>query len=187
MIDFSEIKLGKVVLFNDSPCVIIKCDFKRMQQAKPTKACILKNLITGNNVDYTYKSGESVEEAALQKRKASFMYSNDDELFFMIDDTFETVEIPRELLGDRADYLKDELPVVIQYFNDNPISIELPIKIDYVITETSDVVKGNSVSDISKDATIESGKIVKVPGFIKVGETVTINTETDEYAGRVTS
>jgi elongation factor P len=187
MLDFSEIKLGKVVQFNNNPCVIVKCDFLRMQQRKPVKKCVMKNLITGNNVDYSFKSGESVEEADLAKRMATFMYKTGEVLSFMESETYETVEIPGSIMADKVDYLKEGLEIAIIYFNENPISIDLPIKISYKVILTADVDKGNTVQGVMKDATIEAGKVVKVPGFIKIGEQILVNTVEDEYSERDTS
>lgn len=187
MIDFSEIKLGKVVIFNDKPCLITKCDFLRKQQRKPVKKCILKNIVTNNSYEYSYKSGETVEEAELEKMPSTFMYSTGDTLSFMSSTTYETVEVPKEMLGDKSDYLKDSLEVTIVFFDGKPISVDLPIKISYKIIETVDVDKGNTVQGVMKDAKIETGKIVKVPGFIKMGEKVIINTVEDEYSERDTS
>jgi len=184
MLDFSDIKLGKVIQFNNSPCVIIKCDFLRMQQRKPVKKCILKNLINNSNVDYSFKSGENVEEADLRKEKASFMYRNGDDLSFMLSENYETVDISVKMLDDKEGYLKEGLEVVVVYFNDKAISVELPVKISLEIAYTTEVIKGNSVSDIQKDAELETGLIVKVPGFIKTGESVVMNTDTNEYVER---
>lgn len=186
MLDFSEIKLGKVVQFNNQPCVITKCEFLRMQQRKPVKKCILKNLVTGNNVEYSFKSGESVEEADLKREVATFMYENGESLSFMLTSSYETVDIPREMLGDKTGYLKEGLEVAIIYFNEGPISVELPIKVAFTVVETPDQVsKGNTSAGVMKDAVLETGKIVQVPAFIKQGETILVNTIEDEYVERV--
>jgi elongation factor P len=182
--DFSEIKLGSVVVYNNQPCVIIKCDFLRMQQRKPVKKCILKNLVTSTNEHYSFKSGESIEEAELNREKATFMYQSGDLLSFMITNSYETVEIESSILDDKTGYLKEGLEVQIVYFNDSPISIDLPIKIPFKVTQTSPAVKGNSVNSITKDATIETGKVIKVPAFITEGETIVVNTIEDEYVER---
>ncbi len=187
MLNFPDIKLGKVVNFNGQPSVIIKCDFLRMQQRKPVKKCVLKNLVSGGNLEYSFKSGEAVEEADLRREPASFMYKTGEELSFMLSNSYETIELPASMLGDKVDYLKDGLDVFLQYFNDNPISIDLPIKISYKIIETSNVEKGNTVSGVLKEAKIETGKMVRVPAFIKTGESVIINTVEDEYSERDTS
>lgn len=182
--DFSEIKLGSVIVYNNQPCLIIKCEFLRMQQRKPVKKCILKNLITGNNEHYSFKSGETVEEADLRREPASFMYRQGDTLAFMLANTFETVELDIGIMDDKADYLKEGLDVSIVFFNENPISVDLPIKIAYTIIDTAPAVKGNTVHNLTKDATIETGKIIKVPAFIDRGDVVLINTIEDEYVER---
>jgi elongation factor P len=184
MLDFSEIKLGKVVQYNGQPCVITKCDFLRMQMRKPVKKCILKNLITGNNVDYSFKSGEAVEEADLKREPATFLYQTGNELSFLISSSYETVEVPAEVMGDKISYLREGQEVIIQYFNDNPISVDLPVKISFKVIQTDEVAKGNTVNGVQKEATIETGRIVRVPSFIKQGEKVVINTIEDEYVER---
>ena len=74
MLDFSDIKIGSVIIFNNQPCVVTKCDFLRMQQRKPVKKCVLKNLVTNNNIEYNFKSGESVEEALAQSTSYFYVY-----------------------------------------------------------------------------------------------------------------
>jgi len=187
MLDFSEIKMGKVVEFNSQPCVILKADLLKMNRAKPTKKVKMRNLITGGVVEYNFKSGESVEEADLRKEKASFMYQNGDEISFMLSETYETIEVRTDMMEGKEGYLKEGLDVTVVYFNDGVISVELPIKVSYEVTHTTEVAKGNSVSDIQKDAELETGLVVKVPGFIKTGESVIMNTDTDEYVERDTS
>ncbi|GAB4144503.1 MAG: elongation factor P [Patescibacteria group bacterium] len=158
-----------------------------MQQRKPVKKCILKNLVTGRSTEYSFKSGESVEEADLRRDKASFMYKSGEDLSFMVESTFETIELPEEMLGDKAGYLKEGLDVFILYFNDQPISVDLPIKISYKVIEADPGIKGNSSSNVMKDAVIETGKTVRVPLFIEPGENIVINTVEDEYVGREAS
>ena len=187
MLDFSDIKLGKVVVYNGHPCVIIKCDFQKCQMRKPVKKSTMKNLLSGSNVDYSFKSGDSIEEADLRREKASFLYQTGEELSFMLTDTYETIDVSATMLGDKIGYLKEGLEVDVLYFNDVAISIDLPIKISFLITDTMDVATGNTVSNVMKEATVETGMIVKVPPFIKVGDRVIIKVEDDEYAERDTS
>lgn len=187
MIDFSEISLGKVIVYNDKPCVITKCDFSRMQQRKPVKKCTLKNLMTGNSYDYSFKSGESVEEADMEKVLATFIYKTNDSVNFMRSDTYESIDVNIDLLSDKVDYLKEGLEMTLLFFNGEIISVELPVKVSYKIVETNEVEKGNTVQGVLKDAVIETGKVVKVPSFIKVGEKVIINTVENQYTERDTS
>ncbi len=184
MLQFPQIKLGSIINYNDAPCLVVKCDFMKVNRGKPVKQCTMKNLLTGGNFNYSFKSGESIEEADMKKELATFLYISGDSLSFMVSSTYETVELNTEMLGDKADYLKEGLEVHIVYFNDNPISVDLPIKISYTITQTSPAVKGNSVNNITKEAMLETGKVVKVPAFIEEGEKVLINTIEDEYVER---
>jgi len=186
MLNFPDIKLGSVVSFNNQPCVITSCEFLRMQQRKPVKKCKMKNLITGSNQEYSFKSGEAIEEADLRREPATFMYSDSDTISFMLTNSYETVDLPKEILGDKTGYIKESLEVNIMYFNDAPISVDLPIKISYKIIHTTESARGNTVSDVLKEATIETGKVVRVPNFIKEGEKVMINTVEDEYVSRDT-
>jgi elongation factor P len=184
MLDFTEIKLGKVITYQGSPCVVTKCEFLQVQQRKPVKKCIMKNLLSGASLEYSFKSGESIEEADMKRDRAMFMYESGDDLSFMLVDTYETVDIPKSMLEGKIGYLTNSLRVEILSFNDQPISVELPIKVTLVVTNTTEAVKGNTVSDVSKDAVVETGATVKVPAFIKIGDKIIYNTSQDEYAGR---
>jgi elongation factor P len=184
MLDFSEIKMGKVIEYKGQPCVIIKCDFMRMQASKPTKKCMLKNLVSGSNLEYTFKSGEKVDEADLRKDKATFLYQTGSQYSFMHSDTYETVNIGEDLLEGSSLYLKEGLEVHLVYFNDEVIAVDLPLKVVYTITYTEDAAKGNTVNNVLKDATLETGKVIKVPAFIKIDDTIRVNTQTDEYVER---
>ena len=188
MLNFPDIKIGSVVNYNNQPCVVTKCDFLRMQQRKPVKKCVLKNLVTGSNLEYNFKSGESVEEADLRKGAATYMYQTEDSISFMLTDTFETVDLPKDILGGKEGYLKEALEVQILYFNDQPIAVELPIKISFEVINTEQSVdRGNTSSNVFKDATLETGLKVKAPSFIKIGEKVIFNTIEDEYVSRDTT
>ena len=184
MLNFTDIKLGKILVLNNQPHVVTYCYFSKVTKGKPTKKCKFKNLITGSNIDYTVKTGESFDEADYKKEKATFMYAAGDEYSFMLVETFETVDINKDMIGGKEGYLTEGLEVFVIYYNDNPISVELPIKVSLKVTYTTDAARGNTVSDVFKDAVVETGITVKVPGFIKNDEYVIINTVEDECQGR---
>jgi elongation factor P len=182
MLSFSDIKIGKVVMFNNKPCVVVKADLRSQPRLAAVKNAILKDLVTGQNYPKTFNASESIEEGNLVKAKANFLYQNGDELSFMLVETFETVE----MVGEQIGFLKEGLEVTIHYFNDSPISIELPIKISFKVTLTNDVTKGNTVGNLMKDATLETGIVVKVPQFINFGDMIIIKTEDGQYCERDT-
>jgi elongation factor P len=187
MLNFSDIKIGKVVIFNDKPCIVTKSELRVQPRLAAVKNVMLKDLITGHNYPKNFSASESIEEGNLVKAKGSFMYQNGDELSFMLAETYETVEIPVAMLGGKEVYLKEGLEVDIAYFNDMPITVVLPIKVSLTITSTTDAAKGNTVSNVMKEATTETGLVIKVPQFINEGDRVVMNTETDEYNERDTS
>jgi elongation factor P len=186
MLSFSEIKIGKVVLFQNQPYLVTKADFLKMNRAKPSKKCKLKNILDGSVVEYTYKSGESAEEADIRRENATFMYKDQNTIAFMTSENFETVELDSDILGHKVGFLKPEAMVQILYFNDVPVSVEIPIKVSLEVTHTVDVEKGNSVSDVMKDAELETGITIKVPAFIKIGDKVIVNTDEEVYVERDT-
>jgi elongation factor P len=187
MLDFPEIKLGTVVVFNDAPCAVIKCDFAKVTKLKPVKKCKLRNCITNNVYNHTFNSGDRIEAADIERKKASYLYQNGDTLAFMVDESFETIEVPMDMLGGKEGYLKEGLEVDVLYFNENPVAIDLPIKVSLLITYTTDIDKGNSTTNVMKEATTETGMVIKVPPFMKIGDKVIMNTVEDEYAERDTS
>jgi len=187
MLDFSGLKQGKVIVYNDQPHVILKCDLVKMNRAKPTKKTKMRNLINGSVLDYTFKSGETVEEADISREGADFMYREDETLFFMTNQYFETVEINSEIMEGKEGYLKEGQKVNIVYFGESPISIEIPVKVSLEVIKTDPAVKGNTVSNVMKDAEMETGIIVKVPAFIENGDKILINTDEDIYVERDTS
>ena len=144
----------------------------------------MKSLSSGSALQYTYKTNDSVEEAEIRREKATFLYQTGNELSFMLSDTYETIEMDAEVLDGKVGYLKDGVEVEILYFNDNPISVDLPIKISFLVADTVAVATGNTVSNVMKDATLETGMVVKVPQFIKVGEKIIMNTVEGEFAER---
>jgi elongation factor P len=186
MLNFSQIKVGKVVIYNGKPCIVTKADLRSQPRLAAVKNAILKDLVTGNNYPKTFSASESIEEGSMVKAKANFLYQNGDELSFMLTETYETVDLPLDLMSDKVGYLKEGLEVDVLYFNDVAISIDLPVKVSYLITDTVDIDKGNSTTNVLKDATIETGMIIKVPPFIKVGDKVIMNTVDDEYSERDT-
>ena len=187
MLSFSDIKMGKVVVFQDQPCVITKCDFLKMNRQKPSKKCLMKNLVSGSVIEYTFNSGDKVDEAELVKRKATFLYVQESSIACMDTESYETIEVSTGLLEGKLGYLKEGLEVLMVIFDDQVISIDLPIKLSFLVTQADEVAKGNTVQGVLKEAIIETGATVKVPSFIKAGDRIIINTIEDEYVERDTN
>lgn len=182
--DLNDVKLGAIVLMNGQPFQVIWSNRMRTAQRKPVMQAKLRNVITGKQMEYSFKFGEKVEEADVTKEKANFLYTDESGTHFMNNQTFETVDLPKEVTAEQEVFLKEGIEVQILRFNDQPVSIELPIKIELKVTDSPPNVVGNSGSNVTKPVTLETGLVVNAPMFIKEGDTLRIDTRSGEYVER---
>ena len=146
----------------------------------------MRNLITRAVFDKTFKAGEKFLEPDLAVISASFLYADGDGYHFMDQESYETLTLRPEMLGDDRLLLSDNVLVQIQKFNGNPIGVQLPTMVELTVTYTEPGVRGDTASGgVTKAATLETGLEIRVPLFIKEGERVKVHTETREFGGRV--
>ena len=146
----------------------------------------MRNLLTRAVFDKTFKAGDKFQEPDLAVIPATFLYSDSEGFHFMDQESYETLTLRGDLLGDDKLLLSDNLPVQIQKFNGNPIGVQLPTIVELTVTYTEPGVRGDTASGgVTKAATLETGLEIRVPLFIKEGEKVKVHTETREFAGRV--
>jgi elongation factor P len=181
----NSIKVGLNILVGGEPYQVQTANFVRMQQRKPVMQTKMKNLINGKVLEYSFKAGERVEEADLEKGKGDYLYTDQSGVYFMDSSTFEQLAIDPDFLRERTKLLKEGMQVDILYFNGKPITISFPPKIELHVTSTPPGIKGDSAGNVTKQATLETGLIVNVPLFVKEGDTIRVNTETLEYTERV--
>ena len=184
MVNVNDIKNGMTV--EDEGSVFQVVEF---QHVKPGKGAAfvkmkLRNLRTGAIIEKTYNSSVKLAKANIQRKPMQYLYQAGDSYSFMDMNTYEQLELSGSQIGDNLKYLKENLTVDLVFFGDELIGINLPEKIDYVITHTEQAVKGNTSSGAQKDATLENGMIIKVPLFINEGESVIISTEDGKYVSR---
>jgi elongation factor P len=145
----------------------------------------MRNLLTRAVFDKTFKASDKFREPDLTVVSATFLYSDGDGYHFMDQETFETLTIRDDALGDDRLLLVDNVAVQIQKFNGNPIGMQLPPHVELTVTATEPGVRGDTASGgVTKNATLETGLEIRVPLFIKEGEKVKVHTETKEFAGR---
>lgn len=182
----NDIKQGLSIIYNGEPVRVVEARFVRMQQRKPVMQTKLRSLITGKVIEYSFKPGEKVETADISRKKVNFLYSAGDEYTFMDNDSYEQFSFTKEKLGDMVNFLKDGCEVTLVTFNDAPINVELPPKMEFKVTSTTEGVKGDTAQGrVTKPAVIETGATIAVPLFIKEGEMIRVNTESGEYVERV--
>lgn len=182
----NDIKKGLNVIVEGEPYVVVEAHFVRMQQRKPVMQTKLKNLINGKVAEINYHPGDKVEEANLQRKKVDYLYNDGSNYYFMSQDDFEQFSIEKESIANQIGFMKDGDKVDALYFNNNPVSISLPPKVELKIVSAPDGVKGNSAQGrVTKTAELETGMNIQVPLFVKEGDVIRINTDTGEYVERV--
>ncbi|MBI5530623.1 MAG: elongation factor P [Candidatus Doudnabacteria bacterium] len=182
--DLNDLKIGTIILWENQPVQVIWSNRMRTAQRKPVMQTKMRNVITGKVYEYSFKFGESIEEADVVREKASFLYADAEGTHFMNQETFETVDIAKEVTEEQEKFLKEGMEVSILRFNNKPVSIELPIKIELKVTEAPPDTKGNSGGNVTKPVIMETGLTVNAPMFIKEGDTLRIDTRTGEYVER---
>jgi elongation factor P len=145
----------------------------------------MRNIRTGALADHKFRAEEDVERATLDEREMQYLYNDGDHYYFMDTSTYEQVHISSEGMGDAKDYLIAESLIRVEFYDVEPVGIELPPTVDLVVKETVPGIKGATASAQVKPATLETGLVISVPSFINEGDKVRVNTETGEYQSRV--
>ena len=185
MISTSEFEKGMIISLDSQPWTIVGFDFVSPGKGSAFFRTKLKNLKTGNVVERTFKSGERFEEIELEYKKAVFLYNDRRNSVFLIKDTNQRMSLPIETTQEKIKYIKQNSEIDLVYINEEFISISIPIKVELKVVEAPEAVKGNTVTGSLKKVKVETGLELDVPIFIGEGETIRINTETNEYVERV--
>ena len=185
-LSYSEILPKKVIVFNDEPCVVLSAHVFRKQQRKPVNTTKLRGLKSGRVIEQTFHVSETVEEADLENRSITYIYSKGTEHWFHTTGApSERFTLDSELIGEPVRFLLPKSEYTALVYEDEVIGIKFPIKIEARVTEAMPAVKGNTSSNALKEVTIETGTTIMVPMFINEGDVIKINTETGEYTERV--
>ncbi len=184
MLDVTQLRYGTVFEENGAPWIVLKYEHTKMGRGTANIKVKARNLKTGTTVDKTYINGARVQDISLQKRRGQYLYSDGANLVFMDPASYEQFIFSKDLVSEQEKFLKEGTEVDLKFYNDQALSLALPLKMKFKITETDPGFKGNSVSNIFKDAVIETGAHVKVPLFVEEGEYIIVNTDTGEYVER---
>lgn len=184
MINVNDFKTGVTIEYEGNLYQVLE-----FQHVKPGKGAAivkakLKNLRSGSIAEYSFNAGTKVPTAHVSKTKMQYLYSTGDVYSFMNMDTYEQVDIDKSQIEAEIKYLKESLEVILIFFENELLGIELPEKIDYKITSTEPAIKGNTATNATKDAYVETGMLVKVPLFIDEGEEIIVSTKDGKYVSR---
>ena len=183
--DTSDFRNGiSIIMDND---IYTITDF---QHVKPGKGgafvrSTLKNIKNGRTIDKTWRAGERMEQAFLERKTVQYLYNDGAEYFVMDPETFEQSSVRREQIGDSVKYLKENMELSVLSHKDTIIGIEVPSFVELEVTETAGSEKGDTASGGGKPATVETGAVVNVPFFVKLGDKIKIDTRSDQYLERV--
>lgn len=184
MISTNDLKNGITIEVDGAIFIVMDT-----QHVKPGKGAAivkakLKNLRTGAIFEKTFNAGIKVATARIEKQLMQYLYMMSDVYYFMNMDTYEQLELSKEIVGDASRFLKENLEVYITTFEGEVLGIDLPDKVELVITHTEAAVKGNTTNNAMKDAEVETGFTVKVPLFVGEGETIIVSTSDGKYVSR---
>jgi len=186
MISYNELKPGTVFVWKGEPWNVLEYNFLRMQQRKPVAKTKIKNLKNGKVLDQTFHFGDEFEEAEVTRAPVKFIYTNRGEYWFhRPNDPAPRFSLRADVIGPAVKFLKPDSEVTAVKFDDQIISIDLPIKMELTVRDAPPALRGNTAQGGSKPVTLETGAIVNVPMFIGAGDIIRINTQTGEYAERV--
>ncbi len=190
LLEYNEIKTGKVIIYNNEPCVVLENHVARTQQRKPQNQTKLKSLMGGRTYNATFQGSDTAEEAEIEKRDIKFLYQNKGEFWFSDpNDPKNRFKLEEKIIGDGVKFLKDNTVVEAMVFGEDEdeqiISIKLPVKMEFTVKDAPPSMKGNTVSGGGKVITLENGTTINAPMFIEAGDKILVNTSTGEYSERL--
>jgi len=183
-LSITDLKKGTLFQIDGVPYRVTDYNQKVMGRGGSIVNVRIKSLIDGKVLEKTYKGNEQLDSADVENQNVQYLYTDGSVFYFMNEDTFEQFEVPADLVGDGAGYLKEGDKIQLQFFNDAPINVELPKNVPLKVVYTENVVKGDTTSSVLKDAELETGITVKVPAFIKQDDVIKVDTRTGEYLER---
>lgn len=184
MYETSDLRKNLKIQIDGEPYVVIEAQFVKPGKGGAFTRTKMRNMITGNVMDRTFRSGEKLEPADLMEQKMQFLYA-DDMFHFMNTQTYEQLEFNEDQVGDSKLFLMENIEVDVLFFNSKPIGITLPTFIEVEVTETEPGIKGDTASGATKPAVIATGAKLQVPLFVNEGDVIKVDTRTGEYIERV--
>ncbi|MEI6316340.1 MAG: hypothetical protein WCO65_01270 [bacterium] len=190
ILEYNEIRTGKIIIHNDEPCVVLDNHVARTQQRKPQNAVKLKSLKSGKTYNEVFHVSDSADEADLEKRETKFLFANKGEFWFCDPkDPANRFKLEESLIGDKVKFIKpNDLVTSLIWTNDEDeeetIGVQLPVKMTLTVKEAPPAIKGDSRGSGGKQIILETGAVITAPLFVEAGDKIVVNTETGEYVER---
>ncbi|RMH38872.1 MAG: elongation factor P [Deltaproteobacteria bacterium] len=185
MYETSDIRKGLKVLMDGQPYTVVEFQFVKPGKGSAFTRTKFKNLLTGAVIEKNIRSGEKLEPANVEEKTMQYLYADGDDFVFMDTQTYEQVTVSGDVVGEDADLLLDNAECTVLFFNERAVGVTLPTFIVVKIVESEPAVKGDTATNVTKPAKIETGATVQVPLFINEGDTIKVDTRTRQYVERV--
>ena len=180
----NDLRKGMAVRYNGNVAIVLEVQHRTPGNLRAFVQAIIRYIGTGKSADVRFGSTDKVELVEVLRQKLEYSYKDNSGYNFMDPETYETITLDEGLLTDAKDYLVENLAVEVLYAEGKPVQVELPSTVTMKVTESAEGVRGDSANNVQKPATLETGKVITVPLFIKEGEMVKIDTRTGAYLGR---
>jgi len=180
----NDLRKGMAIRYNGNPAIVLEIQHRTPGNLRAFVQCIVRYIGTGKSADIRFSSTEKVDVVDVQRQPLEFSYSDHQGYHFMDPATYETITLNEELIADAKQYLVENLKVEVLSIEGRPAQIELPSSVVLKVTESPEGVRGDSANNVQKQATLETGKIINVPLFIKEGELVKVSTVDGTYMSR---
>jgi elongation factor P len=184
MISATQLRPGMVVKFNNELYSIFSVNHRTPGNLRGFVQVRMRSLRSGSMTEHRFSSEDKVEKALLEEQEMQYLYDDGEYYYFMNTENFEQMHLMKDLLGDATQYLIPQLMVKVEFYEGKAMSVELPATVDLTVMETEPGMKGATVSNVTKPATLETGLVVQVPSFITEGEKIRVNTAEGTYQER---
>jgi elongation factor P len=185
-LNIGDLSKGAKLIFDNAPWLVLEVNFVKPGKGTAFYKLRVLNLLTGNTLEKTLRSGEKLELADVTDNEMQYMYFDGSNYVFLDKNTYEQLAVSAKNVGNGKDFLLENMDVMVTLWNNEPIAVRLPNSVVMEVIYTEPAVKGDTQSRVMKPAKLVTGATIPVPIFVAIGDKITINTQTREYLGRVT-
>jgi elongation factor P len=180
----NDLRKGMAIRYNGNPAIVLDVQHRTPGNLRAFVQCLIRYIGTGKSADVRFSSTEKVDVVETNRQPLEFSYNDHQGYHFMDPETYETITLNEDLIGDAKQYLVENMRVEVLSLEGRPVQVELPSSVVLKVVESPEGVRGDSASNVQKTATLETGKVVNVPLFIKEGESIKVSTSDGSYLGR---
>ena len=180
----NDLRKGMAIKYNGNPAIVLEVHHRTPGNLRAFVQAIIRYINTGKSADVRFGSTDKVELVEIERKNLEFSYKDRNGYHFMDPETYDTITLQENLIGDAKDYLVENLSVQVLYAEGKPVEVELPASVSLKVVESPEGLRGDTASNVTKPAVLETGKTINVPLFIKEGENIKIDTRSGSYMGR---